>query len=286
MKVLLADSQMETVVKGSFYVRGRKIECFNNWWNKIYRALRGSFVVEEGSRCYRVSPRKNKFSSLRKCSTYIWRSKTISYPYRGKIGDDFAHDYEKIHVEQTILNDERLPGTVLRLPMVYGPNDPQRRLFDYIQRMKDGRPYILMDERMARWKASMGYVENVAAAIAMSINHAETASHVLNVGEKTAMSMLDRVTEIGKVMKWDGKVISVPKGIMDTELPLETKQDLVVDTSKIREHFGYIEPISDEEGLRRTVQWELANAPKESPFDYRQEDDMIQMLNKSFDDPK
>lgn len=122
----------------------------------------------------------------------------------------------------------------------------------------------------------MGYVENVAAAIAMSINHAETASHVLNVGEKTAMSMLDRVTEIGKVMKWDGKVISVHKGIMDTELLLETKQDLVVDTSKIREHFGYIEPISDEEGLRRTVQWD-ANAPKESSFDYRQEDDMIQL---------
>ncbi|MFP7335667.1 NAD-dependent epimerase/dehydratase family protein [Shouchella clausii] len=187
-----------------------------------------------------------------------------------------AHDYEKILVEQTILNDERLPGTILWLPMVYGPNDPQRRLFDYIQRMKDGRPYILMDERMARWKASMGYVENVAAAIAMSINHAETASHVLNVGEKTAMSMLDRVTEIGKVMKWDGKVISVHKGIMDTELLLETKQDLVVDTSKIREHFGYIEPISDEEGLRRTVQWD-ANAPKESSFDYRQEDDMIQL---------
>lgn len=31
--------------------------------------------------------------------------------------------YDKVAVEEAILNDPRIPGTVLRLPMVYGPGD-------------------------------------------------------------------------------------------------------------------------------------------------------------------
>ena len=38
-----------------------------------------------------------------------------------------------------------LPGTVLRLPMVYGPGDGQHRLFEYLKRMDDRRPFILLD---------------------------------------------------------------------------------------------------------------------------------------------
>jgi nucleoside-diphosphate-sugar epimerase len=36
-------------------------------------------------------------------------------------------DYDKIPVENAVLGDRELPGTVLRLPMVYGPCDHLRR---------------------------------------------------------------------------------------------------------------------------------------------------------------
>src|SRR6266850_6677989 len=36
-------------------------------------------------------------------------------------------EYDKIPVEREILGDRDLPGTVLRLPMVYGPGDPLHR---------------------------------------------------------------------------------------------------------------------------------------------------------------
>src|ERR1039457_3175056 len=35
-------------------------------------------------------------------------------------------DYDKIPAERIVMNDRELPGTVLRLPMVYGPGDPVR----------------------------------------------------------------------------------------------------------------------------------------------------------------
>jgi nucleoside-diphosphate-sugar epimerase len=31
--------------------------------------------------------------------------------------------YDKIEVEKAIMNNPDLPGTVLRLPMIYGPGD-------------------------------------------------------------------------------------------------------------------------------------------------------------------
>src|SRR5262249_1577246 len=36
-------------------------------------------------------------------------------------------EYDKIPVERAALSNPRLPGTVLRLPMVYGPGDPLHR---------------------------------------------------------------------------------------------------------------------------------------------------------------
>lgn len=46
--------------------------------------------------------------------------------------------------------------------MIYGGGDPQRRL---ARRMSDGRPAIILDEKIAARRWSRGYAENVAAAV-------------------------------------------------------------------------------------------------------------------------
>src|SRR2546421_5465348 len=68
------------------------------------------------------------------------------YPYRAHAQgtDDFKYHYEKILVERVVMSDAELPGTVLRLPAVYGPHDPQHRIFDYLKRMDDRRRAILL----------------------------------------------------------------------------------------------------------------------------------------------
>src|SRR5437667_12266428 len=77
-------------------------------------------------------------------------------------------DYDKIPVERVVLANTSLPGTVLRLPMVYGPGDPLHRFFPTLKRMLDGRAWILMSQEIAEWRSPRGYVENVAAAIALA----------------------------------------------------------------------------------------------------------------------
>ena len=76
-------------------------------------------------------------------------------------------DYDKIAVEQAVMRG-RTEGTVVRLPMVYGPGDPLHRFHGVLKRIQDGRPAIILSEDLAAWRGPRGYVENVAHAIAVA----------------------------------------------------------------------------------------------------------------------
>jgi nucleoside-diphosphate-sugar epimerase len=208
------------------------------------------------------------------------------YPYRGETLRDqndpkkWQDDYDKILVERVVMSDANLPGTILRLPMVYGPGDYQHRLHSYLKRMDDQRPAILLDEAEVEWRWTHGYVENVAEAIALAVEDGRAAGRIYNVGEPFTYTMAEWVTMIGKIAGWEGEVVKVPHGRLPEPLrwDINAEQDIVVDSSRIRRELGYTERIDVEEALRRTVAWERANPPKEvSPdeFDYDLEDSFL-----------
>jgi nucleoside-diphosphate-sugar epimerase len=207
------------------------------------------------------------------------------FPYRGVV--EGMGDYEKILVERVVVGDPDLPGTVLRLPMVYGPGDAQRRLFGYLRRMDDGRPAILVEEGFAVWRWTRGYVENVAAAIALAVVDGRTAGRVYNVGEAEALTEAEWVREVGRAAGWEGEVIAAPWDLFPagTWPNFDTDQHLVYDTRRLREELGYEEPVSREEALVRTVAWERANPPEEvatGTFDYATEDAALVELGRRF----
>ncbi len=110
--------------------------------------------------------------------------------------------YDKIAVERVVLANADLPGTVLRLPMVYGPGDSQHRLFEYLKRMDDNRPTIPVDEGLASWRWTRGYVENVAAAVALAATNPRATGRVYNVGEDKGRSTIEWIEEIGGAAGW------------------------------------------------------------------------------------
>src|SRR5207245_7896099 len=99
-------------------------------------------------------------------------------------------DYDKVPAERTVMNDRELPGTVLRLPMVYGPGDKLHRFFPVLKRITDRRPAIVFSDEFAAWRGTKGYVDEVAAAIALATASDRAAGRIYNVGEATALSEL------------------------------------------------------------------------------------------------
>jgi nucleoside-diphosphate-sugar epimerase len=199
------------------------------------------------------------------------------YPYRGVFESETAYHYDKILVENVVMNDPDLPATVLRLPMVYGPGDYQHRLYPYIKRMQDRRPAILFELDQADWRASRGYVENVAHAIALAVTTERAAGQIYNVGEE-AISERQWVSTIGGLMGWNGNLVTAHTSLLPSGIHF--KQHWVVDTSRIRAMLGFKEIVQFDDGLRRTIQWELQNPPHDAAtgFDYAKEDDIINNL--------
>lgn len=70
------------------------------------------------------------------------------YPYRDLEGLDFEfkQDYDKILVEQVLMQHPDIYCTILRLPAMYGAGDRQHRFLPYLQQMFDQHP-ILLDEQ-------------------------------------------------------------------------------------------------------------------------------------------
>ena len=209
------------------------------------------------------------------------------YPHRAiaNTPEDFAHSYEKILVERIVMNDTKLPGTVLRLPAVYGPRDPYHRTFEYLKRMDDGRRAILIEDRRARWRWTRGYVKNVAEAIALAVSDGRAAGRIYNVGERDALTEAEWVQSIGHAAGWEEAVITATKEMTPNHLiaPYDFDHHMVGDTTRMREELGYSESVSRDEAMRKTIEWERANPPEQvapSRFDYAAEDAALARLEQ------
>lgn len=188
-----------------------------------------------------------------------------------------AERYEKILAERVYLGDATLPGTILRLPAVYGPGDFQHRVFSYLKRMDDGRRVITLPENVVAWPWTRGYVENIADAVALAVTEERAAGRVYNVGEPDALTEAEWARAIGKAAGWHGEVVSVPPERLPEPLrfDVDTAQAWMTDSSRIRRELGYMERIPRDEALRHTVAWERAHPPAEldpARFDYAAED--------------
>jgi nucleoside-diphosphate-sugar epimerase len=189
-------------------------------------------------------------------------------------------DYDKIPAEHIVMNDPELPGTVLRLPMVYGPGDPLHRFYPVVKRIADGRRHIIFSETLAAWHSPRGYVENVAAAIAAAATDNRAAQRIYNVSEEPSFSELEWARKIASEMKWDGAFVVLPVERTPRHLlkPGNAEQHWIVSSARIRHELGYKEPVAIEEAIRRTIGWQLKNSPAFeflAQFDYAAEDAAI-----------
>jgi nucleoside-diphosphate-sugar epimerase len=207
----------------------------------------------------------------------------VLYPHRAPEAgpEDWTFHYEKILVERVLQGDSELPSTILRLPAVYGPGDPNHRLRPHVLRMYDRRPRIPLASSLASWRWTHGYVDNIAHAIALAVTSPDAAGRVYNVGEELAPTAGERVQRLGTTVGWRGKVTSIRLAAehLPPHLrpPYDLKQNLVMDTRRIREELGYKEIVSEDDGLRRTAVWEWTQPSVEgdpTPEEYAVEESL------------
>jgi nucleoside-diphosphate-sugar epimerase len=175
------------------------------------------------------------------------------YPYRAYATglDDFRYDYEKIDVETLARAHAPVPVTILRLPMVYGPGDPQRRVAHYAELLAADPALLRVNPDEGAWRTTRGYVEDVAAAIGLATTDPRAAGGTFNLGEPDALTEIEWIRAIGAASGWRGQVVADPA--TPPSLPACWRVDLVADSSRLRDRLGFREPVARTEGLRRTL---------------------------------
>ena len=193
------------------------------------------------------------------------------YPYRGKMpGMD---DYDKLDVE-----DVYLPrgATVLRLPMVYGEHDYQRREEFLLRRIRAGRTRIPFGS--GQWLTCRVYVRDVGRAVRLALEK-PLAGEVLNVCEDRSFSMGMWSRMILEAAESDAELVRVA----DEALPEDLKftgtvtQHIAASARKARSLLAWT--TSDpHETLRNTVRWHLAHPPEDASDDFAPDDRALATL--------
>jgi nucleoside-diphosphate-sugar epimerase len=193
------------------------------------------------------------------------------YPYRGKMpGMD---EYDKLDVE-----DVYLPrgATVLRLPMVYGERDYQRREEFLLRRLRAGRERIPFGS--GQWLACRVYVGDVGRAVRLALQK-DVAGQVFNICEDRTYSMRMWSEAILDAAGSSAELVRVRDDVLPEDLKFTgtVTQHIAASGKKARAMLGW-QTSDPMEMLRTTVRWHLANPPADASSDFEADDRALASL--------
>jgi nucleoside-diphosphate-sugar epimerase len=193
------------------------------------------------------------------------------YPYRGRHAGKLD-DYDKLDVEPAYLARQ---GCALRLGMVYGPHDPQRREEPVLRRVRADRKRIptgpgnLLLPRL--------HVDDAATAILAALDHPHQAQgHAFNIAESRAYPVNAWLRAVLAAAGHEAELVRVPDDALPPDLRLTraVEQQFLASTTKAQERLGW-RPADPTEGVQRSTQWHLANPPTDTDDDFSADDQAL-----------
>lgn len=184
------------------------------------------------------------------------------YPYRDLMEHAGGDNYDKIPLERACLEDYEFAGTVLRLPMIFGPGDRQHRWRDVVAHIVAGRPAILYPEAYANWTSSYGYIDNVVAAIAEAATNEKAMGEIFNVGDVNNKTQVEWAGAFARAENWTGRIVQAPTDALPEKRAAfadgedSFTQLLTIDSSKIESKLGFRPPIDFEAAIKNTAAYE------------------------------
>ena len=190
------------------------------------------------------------------------------YPLRGLL-PGLGDNYDKLDVEPDYL---ARGGTILRLAMIYGEHDGQRREEFILRRVRAGRrripvgPGTSLDTRC--------YVGDVAAAVLAALDRpAAAAGQVFNVGDPATDTVRVYAGRILAAAGHEAELVTVPDRVVpdDLEATRSIPQHFLIDSRKAVTLLGW-RPTDPAETVPVSVRWHLDHPPAAPDPDFTADD--------------
>lgn len=184
--------------------------------------------------------------------------RTTRYPYRDDESAGALRDYDKLDVE-----DRWLPrgAVALRLPMVYGPHDGQRREEPVLRRVRAGRSRIPIGTGNLLW--TKAHVDDVATGVLAALDTRAADGLAVNLGELQSVPLGAWYDQILSAAGSDSELVRVADDALppDLELTGSFAQPLLVSSARAQELLGWA-PRPPEDRVADSVRWHLEHPPE------------------------
>lgn len=167
----------------------------------------GRYLLCSTVSVYRFCPEKYPHPLVEDCVDYDLHPKeedptNVHWKYaRGKLA-----------AERTLRDADKLRWTILRPPVVYGPDDPTERGFWYLARMLDGGPTLLPDGGVQTFRLVGSH--DCARAFLLAAQRREAANRVYNVAQRELITLRGFLEEAAQVLGLQPDFVSVPAEIL------------------------------------------------------------------------
>ena len=175
------------------------------------------------------------------------------YPYRGKGYAGIPEDYEKIDVEERWLKRN---ATVLRLPMVYGAHDDQKREDVILKRAVAGRTLIPIGVGTLLW--TRGHVDDIARAVLAALTNRAADGQAVNIGEKNVLPIQRWYQQILDAANSAAQFVRVADEVVPDDLSLSRnhRQHMIASVQRAEDLLGWSSTDS-ETMVPRSIKWHL-----------------------------
>jgi nucleoside-diphosphate-sugar epimerase len=205
---------------------------------------------------------------------------------------DTSYSTKKAAIELRLLENGRVPATIVRPCAIYGPGDRMAREWFFVKRALDKRPYIVLTLRGANHfhttaSANIGELVRLIAA--------KRTSGVFNCGDPDPPLLLDIARRVAQVVGHDWTEVLLPHAQARGEVgntPWSAPKPFLVDMSAAARELGYEPATTWSDAIDRQVEW-LLEATREREwqevlprgaeylqFDYEGEDTLVRDLGR------
>lgn len=179
------------------------------------------------------------------------------YPYREAGLPGVPAAYEKLDVEERWLGRG---AVILRLPMVYGPHDPQRRENAVLRRIRAGRRQIPVGPGNLLY--TRVHVDDVATGVLAALDTRAADGTAVNLGEPSTVPIITWLEQIIEAAGSTLEPVQVPASMLPADLAVTgaPAQHILVSVNRAEQLLGWA-PENAQRRVTESVRWHLGNAP-------------------------
>lgn len=182
----------------------------------------------------------------------------------------WAYDYEKLDVEPPYL---ARGATVLRLGMVFGARDPQRREEFVLRRARAGRSRIPVGQAGAL--LPLVHIDDVATAVVAALDNPQEGQ-IFNVASPSTHTVGGWMRAILAAAGHGAELVRVAEEALPDDLRITRafEQQPLISSAKAVRVLGW-RPGDLDEAIRTSVRWHLDNPPADPVQDFSADDEAL-----------